>query len=214
MDNHRPILKRLDEFMSPTILAFPFSPILRSIDTPTGPISKCLREYGAVPAVPALVYKERRTGYNKRLFAMGKAALNTHETLVREEVVKGSSDRTLGLVFTVFFLAVGLLPLVRHHPLRPWALIVSAVFLVLALACPFVLKPLNYVWLKLGLLLHAITNPIILGALFYLVFTPFALVFRMMGKDFLRLHFDTEAKSYWLPRNPPGPPPESMINQF
>jgi hypothetical protein len=145
---------------------------------------------------------------------MGKAVSNTHETLVREETLKGSSDRSLGLVFAVFFTAVGLLPLVRHHLIRPWALMVAAGFVILALACPFVLRPVNHVWFRLGLLLHAITTPIILGALFYGVFTPVAFVLRLLGKDYLRLHFEPEAKSYWLPREPPGPPPESMINQF
>ena len=34
------------------------------------------------------------------------------------------------------------------------------------------------------------------------------------GKDFLRLKLDRNAKSYWIDRSPPGPPPQSMKNQF
>ena len=52
------------------------------------------------------------------------------------------------------------------------------------------------------------------GVFFYLVITPFALLFRLRGKDSLRLHFDKNAGSYWVPRQPPGPEPESMANQF
>jgi len=33
---------------------------------------------------------------------------------------------------------------------------------------------------------------------------------RAMGKDFLRLRLDPTAKSYWIDRTPPGPPPQSM----
>jgi hypothetical protein len=37
---------------------------------------------------------------------------------------------------------------------------------------------------------------------------------RAFGKDFLRLRLDGDAKSYWIDRTPPGPPPQSMRNQF
>ena len=43
---------------------------------------------------------------------------------------------------------------------------------------------------------------------------PIGLVMRMFGKDFLRLKLDRNAKSYWIDRAPPGPPPQSMKNQF
>ncbi len=33
---------------------------------------------------------------------------------------------------------------------------------------------------------------------------------RATGKDFLRLRRDPAAKSYWIDRTPPGPPPQSM----
>jgi hypothetical protein len=53
-----------------------------------------------------------------------------------------------------------------------------------------------------------------MGFMFYLIFTPAALLFRLLGRDFLRLKPEGEAGSYWIPRNPPGPAPESMRNQF
>jgi Saxitoxin biosynthesis operon protein SxtJ len=138
----------------------------------------------------------------------------THEVLDREEPVTGSSDRTFGLVFTVFFTVFGLIPLLRRHEMRLWALAVAGCFFIAALAFPSLLRPVNYVWTRLGLLLQKVTNPVILGVLFYLVVTPFALICRLGGKDFLRLRFDHAAASYWLPRTPPGPSPESMKNQF
>jgi len=105
-------------------------------------------------------------------------------------------------------------PLLRGHPLRLWALPLSVIFLLAALIAPAVLAPLNRVWTALGALLHKITNPIILGVFFYLVFTPFGFVLRLFGKDFLRLTWVLDAESYWILRQPPGPPPESMSNQF
>jgi hypothetical protein len=35
-----------------------------------------------------------------------------------------------------------------------------------------------------------------------------------LGKNPLRLRFDPAARSYWLPRQPPGPAPDTLNNQF
>jgi hypothetical protein len=50
--------------------------------------------------------------------------------------------------------------------------------------------------------------------LFYGVLTPLGVAMRLTGKDPLRLKRDARAVSYWIPRDPPGPPPDSMTNQF
>ncbi len=87
-------------------------------------------------------------------------------------------------------------------------------FLILAYTFPRILNPLNRLWLKFGLLLYKVVNPIVLGLLFFVTIAPIGLVMRMFGKDFLRLKLDRDAKSYWIERAPPGPPPQSMKNQF
>jgi hypothetical protein len=137
-----------------------------------------------------------------------------HENWSREETIKFSSDRTLGLVFALFFALVAFLPLFRGHRVRWWAIALSGCFLLLGLAAPRALHPLNRAWTALGLLLHRVTNRILLGVLFYFVFTPFGWVLRRMGKDFLRLIPTPDAESYWILRQPPGPEPDRMSNQF
>jgi len=137
-----------------------------------------------------------------------------HEDYHRDEKVNPSSNRTFGMVLAVFFALIGVLPLLRGHPVRLWALPLSGIFLLAGLAAPAVLAPLNRIWTALGSLLHTITNPIILGVFFYLVFTPFGSLLRLFGKDFLRLKLDPDADCYWILRQPPGPPPESISNQF
>jgi Saxitoxin biosynthesis operon protein SxtJ len=139
---------------------------------------------------------------------------STHESFSRVESVRRSSNRTFGLVFAAFFFLVASLPLLRGHAWRWWALPCSAVFLIAAILAPRVLGPLNRAWTALGIALHRITSPIILGILFYLVFAPFGWVLRRMGKDFLRLRPAPAADSYWIPRQPPGPEPASMSKQF
>lgn len=140
---------------------------------------------------------------------------NTHETLERNEEIKGSSDRTFGLVFVVVFSLIAVWPwLFGNGSVRLWSAAVAGLLLLLALIIPRVLAPLNRLWMKFGLLLHHIVNPVVMGLIFFLTVTPTALVFKAMRKDPLRLKYDREAKSYWIDRDPPGPAPESMSQQF
>jgi hypothetical protein len=90
----------------------------------------------------------------------------------------------------------------------------AAAFAAVAWMRPAWLRRANDLWIKLGLLMGRIVNPIVLGLLFYLVITPFGLGARLFGKDLLRLRLDRTAKSYWIERTPPGPAPETMRQQF
>jgi len=138
-----------------------------------------------------------------------------HEDFSRVEKVTGSSERSFGRVMAGFFVLVFALPLL-HAPrsVRWWALGVAIVFAVLAQWWPAPLAPLNRLWLRFGLLLHRIVSPIVLGLLFYLTVLPVSLIMRALGKDLLRLRARADATSYWIPREPPGPTPESMKHQF
>lgn len=139
---------------------------------------------------------------------------NTHESFSRDEAVKVSSVRAFGIVFTVLFAVIGLWPLIHCGEVRIWSLVLAAVILAVALIRPSLLAPFNRAWMKFGLLLHKITNPVIMGLIFFLTVTPTALIMRAMGKDPLRRKFDPSATSYWIDRDPPGPEPETMKQQF
>jgi hypothetical protein len=130
------------------------------------------------------------------------------------EAPEGSSDRSFGLIFAGALVVFPLIAWWRGRELRLWPFGVAAVFLVVALLRPSWLAPLNRVWTRFGMLLGRVTNPMMMGLIFFLVVTPVALVLRFRGKDPLRLKRDSAAQSYWLPRQPPGPAPETMTNQF
>jgi hypothetical protein len=50
--------------------------------------------------------------------------------------------------------------------------------------------------------------------MFFAVMLPIGLLLRWRGKDLLRLKLDPAAPSYWIEREPPGPPPDTMRNQY
>ena len=137
-----------------------------------------------------------------------------HENLDKEEEVKVSSDRSFGIVFTLVFLAMGVW-VVSGGQSKGWLFFVSAaLFLVVAIARPSILGPLNRAWAKLGLLLGQVFNPILLGVVFFLVVTPMAVIRRLLGKDSLHLKSKPDLKSYWIDRSPAGPKFGSMTKQF
>jgi hypothetical protein len=142
------------------------------------------------------------------------AANNSHEDYSREDHVKSSSDRGFGQVFAGFFALTSALSYWKGGVGWHWMLPLAAIFLIAAYAAPGVLAPLNKLWTKLGLLIYKVMNPIVLGLLFFVTIMPIGLLMRAFGKDFLRMKIDRNAKSYWIERTPPGPPPQSMRNQF
>ena len=145
---------------------------------------------------------------------MRSAVTGLHESLEARHEPGGSTDRGFGLVMAAFFAVVALLPLRAGHPVRLWALGAAACLLTVALAKPSLLHVPNAIWRRLGLLLGKVANPIVLSLMFFLVFTPAALCLRLAGKDLLRLKKPGDGTSYWIPREPPGPDPESMRLQF
>jgi hypothetical protein len=91
---------------------------------------------------------------------------------------------------------------------------VALLFLAAALLRPSILHPLNLLWLKFGLLLHRIVNPVVMALLFYGTVLPTGIVMRLMGRDLLRLKLMPDADSYWIVRTPPGPAAETLKDQF
>ena len=137
-----------------------------------------------------------------------------HEIARGEETKPDSSPRAFGFVFTVFFLGIGLAPTIKGHSLRVWALTTAGVLLICTCLTPRVLILPNKLWQRLGLVLSRFTQPIILGLLFYLVITPIGWLMRRVKGDSLLRKWDLEAKTYWIPRTPPGPDPKSMKHSF
>lgn len=124
------------------------------------------------------------------------------------------SDRTFGIVFMILFLVIGLWPLLRGGEPRLWSLAIGVACLLVAIALPRALAPLNRLWMAFGLLLGRIVGPIMLFVVYAVAVVPTGLLLRLRGKDPLYRRFDPSARSYWVHRNPPGKPDETMSRQF
>jgi hypothetical protein len=139
---------------------------------------------------------------------------STHEVFSREEKIVAGSDRSFGFVMAGALAVVSLVNVWHVGRVWPWTGGLAALFLAAALLSPAMLNPLNLLWLKFGLLLHKVVNPVLMALIFYGTVLPTGMVARLMGKDLLRLKWQPDSNSYWIAREPPGPAPETMKDQF
>ncbi len=93
------------------------------------------------------------------------------------------------------------------------AMVVGLIFMSTTFFAPQLLTPLNRLWYALGIILGKVINPIVLGAMFFVLITPIALLTRLFGRDELKIK-KSFAHSYWVDRLPPGPQSDSFKNQF
>lgn len=128
--------------------------------------------------------------------------------------IEAGSNRSFGIVFAVIFSLIAAYPLLYDESIYIWAAALAAVFLVVALLVPKLLTPLNRLWFKFSLLLAMIINPLVMFVIFVVTVVPIGILLKLFGKDVLSLKLDDNAKSYWIDRDPPGPPPESYEDQF
>src|SRR2546423_2984283 len=99
------------------------------------------------------------------------------------------SDRRFGWTFAVLFFLAGAFS-------HPWMMAVGAAFAVVTLTRAHWLAPLKQAWMKFGELLNRVVSPIVMGVIFFGVFTPVALFMRLTGRDALRRAYDPAAPSY------------------
>ena len=135
-----------------------------------------------------------------------------HEDFSRRDKTAAGSERTFGLTMAAVLALLAAVNFWHVGRVWPGLAATACLLLIAAFVRPKLLKPLNWLWFQFGLLLHAIVNPIVMALLFYGAVWPTAVAMRVMGKDLLRLK--RTGDSYWILRNPPGPLPETMKDQF
>jgi len=113
--------------------------------------------------------------------------------------------RLFALVMTGGLGVLGALLLWRDRPAWPYVLGLAALFLLLGLVAPTLLRPLERAWMKLAHVLGTIMTFVVLTLTYYLVLTPLGLLMRVFGKRPLDLPFEPDRPSYWVPVDPDGP---------
>ena len=111
-----------------------------------------------------------------------------------------SSNKSFGILFFIVFTLYGIWPMLSSGDLRIWSLAIGVIFLILGLLNSKLLGPLNLAWVKFGEILGRIIAPIVMAFVYFCVITPTAIIIRLLGKDLLKVKFNTRS-SYWISRD-------------
>ena len=114
--------------------------------------------------------------------------------------IKLPSNRKFGLFFAAIFLIASFYSYYIGSEIMVYILgTICGIFLIITIVNADVLLPLNKLWMKFGILLGMIVNPIIMGIIFFGIFTPIAILMRVYGRDELCLSFKKK-KTHWINR--------------
>lgn len=111
------------------------------------------------------------------------------------------SNRNFGFFFTFVFALASIFSYNATAVLCVYTFgVTSLLFLIITIVKADILLPLNKLWIRFGLLLGVIISPIVLGIIFFGLFTPVAFVMRFNGRDELRLKFYNKP-THWISRS-------------
>ena len=103
----------------------------------------------------------------------------------------------------------------RGHPgAVKWFLIASPVLIVTALAAPIALWPLHKVWMPVAKGIARLLTWLLLTLVFYLVFTPYGVIMKILRRDPLERRLEKDRKSYWITREDGPFDPERLRKQY
>ncbi|MFC3866993.1 SxtJ family membrane protein [Helicobacter equorum] len=135
-----------------------------------------------------------------------------HCKAIKSHEVSTKDLRIFLAIWTGIFMLIAIFPLFRdpHTTPRLWAIIACIVSIVL-ICIPRVIVPFYRLWILLGETIGFVISRTILAILFFGIFTPIALFFRLIKRDVLHQKPDKTIQSYFLQRTQQ---PQSMKNQF
>ncbi len=114
--------------------------------------------------------------------------------------IKLPSNRKFGFFFSTIFLLASFYSYFIDSEIMVYLfLTIFGILLIITIINADILFPLNKLWMKFGILLGMVFGPIVMGIIFFGIFTPIAVLMRFLGRDELRLRLKKQ-KTYWINR--------------
>jgi hypothetical protein len=124
------------------------------------------------------------------------------------------SNRKFGIVMGFVAISIGGFFVFHQPQLIGYVLLLVGFLLILgALKNSEWLSPLNRAWMRFGELLGKVVSPIILSLIFFSIFVPISLFFKLIGRDELKLR-RVPSTSYWVEKKERAHASKSFKRQF
>lgn len=114
--------------------------------------------------------------------------------------INSEKHRKFGITFSVLFFLISALLFWRGRGAAGYFFAFSVIFFIAAAFYPRSLKIVETGWMKFAEALLWLNTRLILGILFYLIFTPIGFLLRLFGKDLLSLKIKPAEGTYWVKR--------------
>jgi len=113
----------------------------------------------------------------------------------------------------LFLLFLGLILCAFGKAAGPWLIITGSALLLAAAFFPYVLRPVYVIWMGGAALLGSFMTRLLLSIIFFLIFAPIGLLFRLIRKDHLNMAIQPETETYWKMREAKPYVPEMSEKQ-
>ena len=124
------------------------------------------------------------------------------------------SNKKIGIFFFIILTILSVVLFIYDYPLISVITLTSGLIsLTLSYLKPDLLLPVNKAWMTLGYLLGYIVSPIVIGSIFFVIFTPISIFLKIIGRDELKL-VNKNSDSYWRKRQLNKDSQTSFKNQF
>jgi hypothetical protein len=135
--------------------------------------------------------------------------------MLRNNILNPTSDKRFGLFCSSIFALGTIYYLFFQSSSYTWKvlLFLTILTILLAIYSPNFFCKLNSAWFNLAILMGHIFNPIVLGAIYFLVLTPIAVITKFFGRDELLLK-KSDQKTYWLVKDSALKNSQSYRDQF
>ena len=107
--------------------------------------------------------------------------------------------RKFGLILAIILSLIGTINLYKKNitiAVILYCLCLSV--LIFAIIKPEYLKPIHRAMLFVSHKIGWVNTRLLLGIIYYLVFTPIGMVMRILGRDLLDRKYDRQKNSYWI----------------
>jgi hypothetical protein len=112
--------------------------------------------------------------------------------------------RSFGKGLALILVVIAVVQYLKHVALFPYFFTAGAIIMIVALTCPFLLKPLYILFSCVGQLLGWVMTRLILSVLFFIIFTFIGWTMRLFGKRFLDIQFPQQKTTLWIEKDKKG----------
>jgi len=133
---------------------------------------------------------------------------------MNSEDIQIPSNKNFGLFFSILFSILFIYLFYDNKFELSFVFAGLAIILfILVLFKPNFLEVPNKLWMRLGILIGSIISPIILGLIYFLIFTPISLIMRLFGRDELNIKLKNK-ETYWIKYVSTDEKTDNFKNQF